>query len=205
VDVVRISTDFRRRGGYCFSRSSGRPPAGLRLARACGGLVLARDSASERRAAMPDKSTSGSSVGAQPITGRAGADRCARNWAKAVAVAAAVIVSYARSNSVVSKRPSIAQFARQRLLECAAAAKRKEVSAPAIAGEGQSSRRWLAEPLLRAQDQQSGHECCIGRGGPAVWNVRLGRLWSAQPRTPGAAVTIRVCAVANVSRLSASG
>jgi hypothetical protein len=30
---------------------------------------------------MPDKSTSGPSFGAQPITGRAGADRCARNWA----------------------------------------------------------------------------------------------------------------------------
>jgi hypothetical protein len=44
-----------------------------------------RDSASERLAAMPDKSTSGSSVGAQPITGRAGADRCARNWAIALA------------------------------------------------------------------------------------------------------------------------
>jgi hypothetical protein len=37
--------------------------------------LLARDSASERRAAMPDKSTRGSSVGAQPTTGRAGADR----------------------------------------------------------------------------------------------------------------------------------
>jgi hypothetical protein len=46
--------------------------------------LRSRDSASERRAAMPDKSTSGSSVGAQPITGRAGADRCARNWANAI-------------------------------------------------------------------------------------------------------------------------
>jgi hypothetical protein len=34
---------------------------------------------------MPDKSTSGSSVGAQPITGHADADRCARNWATAQA------------------------------------------------------------------------------------------------------------------------
>jgi hypothetical protein len=46
--LVRTSTDFRRRGGYCFSRSSGRPLAGLRLARACGGLVLAREQPSAK-------------------------------------------------------------------------------------------------------------------------------------------------------------